>query len=355
MTARWTLDAQLFHDNVAHVIQNQPVMAVMKNNAYHYGLDFAVNAFLKQGITTFSTTVLREAVRIRELAPEAVIFLMNPSTEFHIIREQRIHMTLPSPEFYHQHQSDLAGINVHLEYENFLHRSGFRTFDDMIPVIQTNHELPKSEQMSIVGIWTHFGYADEFDGDEYLDEKQAWLTGLEKIKTYHDFEFIHAQNSASFVRDGLFTGHSHARLGIILYGSRPYSSLPESLTRQSLTISANVIQVRQLEKGQSAGYSFAFTAEHSTRLAVVDLGYGDGILRTRSKHECLINGRRYPIKALMMSHMFVEVDSNVAAGDEVILYSNDIRIDEYTFKGVGANSEQLSALNHHSLLKEIKL
>ena len=51
----------------------------------------------------------------------------------------------------------------------------------------------------------------------------------------------------------------------------------------------------------------------------------------------------------MMSHMFVEVDGNVHAQDEVTLYNNDIRIDEYTFKGVGANSEQLSAMNHDSL------
>ncbi|MCS4912668.1 alanine racemase C-terminal domain-containing protein, partial [Staphylococcus aureus] len=88
------------------------------------------------------------------------------------------------------------------------------------------------------------------------------------------------------------------------------------------------------------------------KLAVVDIGYGDGILRTRAKHEALINGKRYPIRALMMSHMFVEVDGNVHAQDEVILYNNDIRIDEYTFKGVGANSEQLSAMNHDSLKKE---
>ena len=55
----------------------------------------------------------------------------------------------------------------------------------------------------------------------------------------------------------------------------------------------------------------------------------------------------------MMSHMFVEVDEEVDAQDEVILYNNDIRIDEYTFKGVGANSEQLSAMNHDSLIRSI--
>ncbi|ULG72271.1 alanine racemase [Macrococcus brunensis] len=353
MTATWTLDGQVFKENILHVTKGKPVMAVVKNNAYHYGLEFAVAAFLSAGIDTFSTTVLHEAVRIRELAPDATIFMMNPSTEFEELRNHHIHMTLPSRAFYEEYQTELAGLPVHLEFENLLHRSGFKTFDEMREVIRLNEQRPEQEQMNIRGIWTHFGYADEFDVPDYEIEKSAWLAGLgEMLEDYH-FDFVHAQNSASFVRDGLFDQHTHARLGIILYGSRPYSSLDESMTTQALTVSANVIQIRELKKGESAGYSFAYTADQDAKIAVIDIGYGDGILRTRSKHDCLINGRRYPIRALMMSHLFVEVDDRIKAGDTVILYSNDIRIDEHTFKGVGANSEQLSALNHHSLKKEI--
>ena len=79
---------------------------------------------------------------------------------------------------------------------------------------------------------------------------------------------------------------------------------------------------------------------------------GMGMASLNLEHEAMINGKRYPIRALMMSHMFVEVDNEVHAQDEVVLYNNDIRIDEFTFKGVGANSEQLSAMNHDSLIKE---
>src|SRR5699024_10649223 len=167
---------------------------------------------------------------------------------------------------------------------------------------------------------------------------------------------IHAQNSASYYREqGIFPLHTHARVGIALYGSRPYSNLDESLIKQSLTVKGNVIQVREVNQGDYCGYSFAFEAtEDYTKLAVVDAGYGDGILKSRAKYEALINGKRYPIRALMMSHMFVEVDDNVRAQDEVILYNDDIRVDECTFKGVGANSEQLSAMNHDSLIKEYR-
>lgn len=353
MTATWTLDSKLFKENVRQVTAGKPVMAVVKNNAYNFGLEFAVEAFLEVGISVFSTTSLREALEIRKFTPQASIFLMNPSTEFELLKENNIQMTLPSLDFYYAYQKHLSQLKIHLEYENLLHRSGFKTFDEMEEVIRINQELPLEEQLIISGIWTHFGYADEFDVGEYYQEKAAWLTGLEKLLEIQSFEFIHAQNSASYMRDELFENHTHARLGIVLYGSRPYSSLSEASTAQSLTVSANVIQTRELKAGDSAGYSFAYTAERPTKVAIIDIGYGDGILRTRSKHECLINGKRYPIRALMMSHLLVEIDESIKAGDEVILYSNDIRIDEYTFKGVGANSEQLSALNHCSLKKVI--
>ena len=57
-------------------------MAVVKNNAYHYGLEFAVTSFLKAGINTFSTTSLKEAIKVREIAPDATIFLMNAVYDF---------------------------------------------------------------------------------------------------------------------------------------------------------------------------------------------------------------------------------------------------------------------------------
>ena len=57
-------------------------MAVVKNNAYHYGLEFAVTSFLKVGINTFSTTSLKEAIKVREIAPDATIFLMNAVYDF---------------------------------------------------------------------------------------------------------------------------------------------------------------------------------------------------------------------------------------------------------------------------------
>ncbi|HDY9445480.1 TPA: alanine racemase [Staphylococcus argenteus] len=355
MTATWSVNTKTFLQNAIAVKNNQPIMAVVKNNAYHYDLEFAVSQFIHAGIDTFSTTSLREAIRVRQLAPHATIFLMNAVYDFDLVREHDIHMTLPSLTFYYEHKEDLADIHVHLEFENLLHRSGLKNLKEIKEVLE-DHQQNQNAKMIISGLWTHFGYADEFDVPDYHIEREQWMEIVQTLLSEgYQFDLIHAQNSASFYREEqeLLPHHTHARIGIALYGSRPYSSLHQEDIVQSLTVKANVIQIREVQAGDYCGYSFAFEATKDyTKLAVVDIGYGDGILRTRSKHEALINGKRYPIRALMMSHMFVEVDDNVHAQDEVILYNNNIRIDEYTFKGVGANSEQLSAMNHDSLKKE---
>ncbi|WP_414054934.1 alanine racemase [Macrococcus equi] len=352
MSAKWEINKTRFTENIRTVIKDYPVIAVIKNNAYNFGLAFTIDCMADCGINYFSTTSLEEAIAIRKLNSDCYIFLMNPTTEFDCLRQYHIEMTLPSTEFYDQYQDELEGITVHLEFENLLQRSGFKTLESMQAFIK-QYNATKSK-MFIKGLWTHFGYADEFEVEDYYEERQAWLNVVQHLKTMHDFEVIHAQNSASFMReDGLLEDHTHLRLGIILFGARPYASLPLSSTEQALRISSHVIQIRHIKHGESAGYSFAYTAEKNTRLAVVAIGYGDGILRSRAQHDCLINGKRYPIKALMMSHMFVEVDDTVHPNDIVYIYHESMRIDEYTFKGVGANSEQLSALNHNTLISEV--
>ena len=65
MTATWSVNKENTFTKCNHSQNNQPLMAVVKNNAYHYDLEFAVTRFIHAGIDTFSTTSLREAIQIR--------------------------------------------------------------------------------------------------------------------------------------------------------------------------------------------------------------------------------------------------------------------------------------------------
>ncbi|WP_404452225.1 alanine racemase [Virgibacillus necropolis] len=347
MTATLQINRKRLYQQAKRIQANTNVLAVVKNNAYNIGLNLAFETFYQAGIRAFATTSLIEAIELRKMSENIYIFLMNPSVEFETLRTYNIAMTLPSLTFYQKYKDELEGIEVHLEYKNLLRRSGFDDAEDMRIVLDKT-------VVNVTGIWTHFAFADEIDSPEYELEKQNWLTLLDEIRaSERGFRFIHAQNSASYMRDELFPDHTHARLGILLYGSRPYHELDTNTAPSVITLSTNVIQTLDLKKGESSGYSSAFKAETDCRVAICDIGYGDGVLRTRAKHDAMINGKRYPIGALMMSHMLITVDQDVKSGDTVHLYNDSLRVDEYTHLGVGANSEQMSALNHNSLVKEI--
>lgn len=347
MTARLQINRKRLYEQADRIQNKTNVLAVVKNNAYNIGLDLAFKTFYQAGIRAFATTSLLEAVQLRKMSDSIYIFLMNPSIEFETLRDYNIAMTLPSLTFYEKYKPKLKGIEVHLEYKNLLRRSGFDDVTDMQKVLV-------EDVVNITGIWTHFAFADEIGSPEYELEKQNWLTLLKEIcASGRDFRFIHAQNSASYMREGIFPSHTHARLGILLYGARPYHELDPDSVPSVITLSCNVIQILNLKEGESSGYSSVFKAQTDCRIAVCDIGYGDGVLRKRAEHDAMINGKRYPIGALMMSHMLVTVDQNVNAGDTVFLYNDFLRVDDYTHLGVGANSEQMSALNYNSLVSEI--
>ncbi|WP_411841873.1 alanine racemase [Salinicoccus sp. HZC-1] len=349
-----SIDRRQFIETAKKSAGGKEVIAVVKNNAYNYGLEFAVKAFLEAGIHSFATTSLDEAKSIRTYAPDALIFMMNPVYDLEAVYKYNLHITLPSLEYYYKYCGELSGVNVHFEFAGLFNRSGFEDASTMIEVLEHQKSLADDVQMNVKGIWTHFGYADELDMDEYEIERGMWLDLLNELsEAGYIFEIVHSQNSASFARDGLFDGHTHLRLGISLYGSRPYALLPEEDYVQSLELKAKIVQIRNIRAGQKCGYGGSYAPGFNSKIAIVDIGYGDGVLRKRASFDCLINGERYSVKSLMMSHMIVEIDDKVTIQDEVILYNNEMRIDEFTALGVGANSEQLGALNYQSLKKVI--
>lgn len=350
MSAILTFNQQRLFEQARSLQDQQDVLVVVKNNAYNFGMERAYKAFYKAGIRSYATTNLEEAVWLRKQDNQITIVLLDPSTEFDVLREHDISLTVPNLTFYHQYKADIQGIKIHLVFKNLLNRFGFDTGEEMKTVFD-------EQLLTITGIWTHFAFADELTDERYEIEKENWSNVLTVLEPYLDtLTFIHAQNSASYLRDGLFSQHTHIRAGAIVYGALPYYGLPESLASQGIEVSATVKDIVSVPKGQSAGYSAAFIAEEDTLLAICDIGYGNGILRTRSKHEVMINQQTFPIAVLMMSHLMVKVDTSVSTGDCVYLYNDQLRLEYFRQKGVGAISEQMASLNHHTFkINEIPL
>ena len=359
--AKLKLNLNALYQNAKYLMDHtdKGVIAVVKNNGYNFGLEKAVKTFYMAGIRAFATTSLKEAVKIRELYSDVTVIMLNPDTDFEVLRKYNISCSIANLQWLKKNAPEMSGIKWHLEWAGFMRRSGCTTEKEFMDAL----EFADRNGIEIEGIWTHFAWADEFDKNEmYEHEKSNWLSLLDKVLKKYDFKFIHAQNSASFCRDSKLENHTHIRTGIMLYGCPGYEGWDyRGKIHHALELTASVIAVNYLNEGESIGYCSSYTARQNTSLpssirpyfnnvAVINMGYGDGLLRKRTKgHDVIINGKRYPLVSMMMSHTVAVVDDDVKPGDPVWFYGDDIPVFEFTYKGVGANSEQISALNFNSL------
>ena len=352
--AKLKIDLNALYNNAKYLLNQTDggVIATVKNDAFHFGLEKAVRTFYSAGIRAFATTSLKDAIKIRNMYSDAYILLFNPSTEFELLKKYNISCTIPNFNWIKTHKDSMHGINWHLEWAGYMRRSGCRSEDEFLKSLA----FAEYNSINIEGIWTHFAWADVLDEENiYEREKSIWLDLQNKASQLYNFKFIHAQNSASFCRDSKFEGHTHVRVGIILYGCPGYEGWDyKGKIQNALELSANVISINKLNPGESIGYCASYIADSKsnepTYVAVIDIGYGDGLLRSRVKgHTTEINKKRYKLVSLMMSHTVALVDDTVKVGDIAYFYSERTPVFEFTYKGVGANSEQISNLNFETL------
>ena len=92
---------------------------------------------------------------------------------------------------------------------------------------------------------------------------------------------------------------------------------------------SEIIQIHELEKGEIVGYDAVFKVEKKTRIAVVPIGYADGIVRKNTGRDVYINNKRYPIVGnICMDMLFVEIDNTVHLHDKVYLLKDNEHIEE---------------------------
>ena len=330
----------------------QDIIAVVKNNAYNLNLRECVKLYSEAGINYFATTKEEECKVIREtLGKDANIFLLNPTYDFDLVSRYNIEINIASFEYLKENLESVRGLTLQLEFAGSMRRAGAKNLEEVLEII----EFCKKNNLKLKGFWSHFSFADEFDGF-YEKEKELVLAVLNEAQKHHDFEVIHLQNSASFLRDGAFEKTTHQRLGIILYGAMPYNvkenpvALKDLVIKNPITVYGEIINVVTLNKGECIGYSNSYIADVDKKVGVVNIGYGDGILRDRLKGKtCIIKGKERNIYSTMMSHLVVEIDEENCIGDRVYIYDDKQQLHDYT-KYFGPNSVQLAALNYDSLI-----
>jgi alanine racemase len=303
-------------------------MVAVKADAYGHGTLPVARAVVAAGACGVAVATAEEAVALRDAGFQDNILVMGPLYSF----DQYEEMARQGVEF--AIVSDhMAGVlpqlrgrgvkaRVHLKVDSGMNRQGLFPAE-VDGFLERIANIPEIE---LVGVMTHFASAGE-DPENVDFQLSRFLPVVERVRHTYPGCVAHAANSAA----AMSAPASHldmVRCGCAVYGLDPWQEDPRAQgLRPALAWRSLVALVKRVEAGEGVGYGLTFRPNHATDVALVPIGYGDGVFRALgNRGEVLINGRRYPVAGRVSMDSFgvdVGLDSGVKVGDTVTLIGAD--------------------------------
>ena len=314
------------------------ILAVVKADAYGHGLIPVAKCAVEAGATWLGVALLEEAILLREAGIKVPIisWLTPPTSDFKQAIELDIDLAIPSLK--HLEVIVAAGKalgkkpRVHIEVDTGMTRGGLLGEWPEFLI------AAKGADIEVVGFWSHFARADEPDEIANQSQMLEFESKLaELIATGITPKYIHLANSAAT----LTNPNSHkniVRLGIAMYGLSPdVNTLGSSQNLElepAMTLKAEIHLVKRVPGGSPVGYGGTQTTSRDTKLAIITMGYADGIPRNASSAAGVFAaGRKAAIIGRVSMDQFVVdlgADSNAVAGEMVEVFgANGYSVDDW--------------------------
>jgi len=301
------------------------LFAVVKANAYGHGAIPVARTALLNGADYLGVASMQEALELRSAGIEAPILVMS-YTPVQAIRQavrQNITVTLYDLELaraFDRAARDAGGtLRVHVKVDTGMGRLGVMASD----AVAFFRHLLSLTNLEIEGVYTHFSAADE--DLSYTSEQMRVFKGvITPLRAAgFTFKYIHAANSAGM----LVSKETHfnaVRIGLAMYGLSPsdLARVPRTF-RPALSWKTVIAQVKSLPPGHPVGYGNTYQAKENERVAVIPVGYADGLRRSPQYWgHVLVQGQIAPIIGrVSMEKTIISISDipDVAIGDEVVL------------------------------------
>ncbi|MFC4590485.1 alanine racemase [Sphaerisporangium corydalis] len=327
------VDLSAIRHNVAVLRRHAPdaeMMVVVKADAYGHGLVPCARAALDAGADRLGTAYIQEALDLRAAGVTAPVlaWIITPGEPLDDAVAADIELSAGAEWVV----DDIAAsarraertARVHLKADTGISRGGATPLG-WPSLVERALAAQAEGTIEIVGLWSHLACAD-MPGDPatgrqlaVFDEaveiaRKAGVSGPRVVR--------HIANSAATLT--LPEAHyDMVRPGIATYGLTPVPELGDFGLRPAMTLSARVAIVKRVPAGTGVSYGHLYTTDRETTLALVPLGYADGVFRSATNlGQVLAAGRRRTIAGrVCMDQFMIDVgDDQVGEGDEVILF-----------------------------------
>jgi len=307
------------------------VMAVVKADGYGHGMIPSARAAIAGGATWLGVAFAEEALALRAAGVDVPIlaWLLAGSDDVEPLVRADVDVSVSAPW-----ALDLAvaaavragrPARVHLKVDTGLGRAG-ATRADWPDLVTAAAKAVADGTIEVTGIWSHLAYADAPAHPTIAAQVAAYADALEIADRAGLRPRVrHLANSAATLSlpD---THYDVVRPGIAVYGLSPgpeVGTASDLGLRPAMTLRADVALVKRVPAGQGVSYGHRYTTQRETTLALVPLGYADGVPRHATNvGPVSIAGRRYCISGTVcMDQFVVDVgDDVVEVGDAAVLF-----------------------------------
>ncbi|MGF2953328.1 alanine racemase [Mycobacterium sp. THU-M116] len=306
------------------------VMAVVKADGYGHGATRVARAALTSGAAELGVATVDEALALRAdgIAAPVLAWLHPPGIDFGPALLADIQIAISSPrqlgELLDAARRTGQTATVTVKADTGLNRNGVlpAQFPSLLDALR---RAVAEGAVRARGLMSHLVHADQPDSP--INDVQA-RRFAELLATVRDqgmrFEVAHLSNSsATMSRPDL--AFDLVRPGIAVYGLSPVPVLGDMGLVPAMTVKCTVALVKAIRAGEGVSYGHTWIADRDTNLALLPIGYADGVFRMLGgRLDVLINGRRRPgVGRICMDQFLVDLGPgkpDVAEGDEAILF-----------------------------------
>lgn len=309
------------------------LMAVVKADAYGHGAVAVAQTALQAGAAWLGVATVPEGIELRAAGIQAPILVMgavNSTEEMQAIAHWRLQPTLVNPKQALVFSDTLSGlaaarpVAVHLKIDTGMSRLGF-PWAEAVDFARFVRQLP---HLKIDSLYSHLATADSPDPAIMQQQQQRFKAALGHLQQQQLLPpRLHLANTAATLADPALH-YDLVRVGLGLYGLYPAPHLRSRLDLQPvMQVKARITHLKDVPAGTGISYGHQYVCDRPIRLAVVGIGYADGVPRVLSNRlQVLVKGcLAQQIGAITMDQLMLDVTGipNLQEGDVVTLLGRD--------------------------------
>ena len=349
------IDTSIIKNNIEQIIKNyndyKYYIGVVKGNCYGHGMG-VIKVMEKSGINYFSVATIEEALEVRKYTKKPILILEPVNINYlDICSKNHFSITVANFDYYKELLKIKTKLNIHIALNTGMNRIGIKNKDNLEEMYNYLINSKANNNLHLEGLFTHFATTGILD-DYYKKQLDNFYNLTENIDL-KKIDIVHLGRSTTLENHPHIKGTNGIRLGAIMYGIRTgqfnYSGLKGKLRklkheyRQSkldiqLIDSSNldikyafnligkVVDIQDLNDLDRVGYGATYQVEgDNKKIAVIELGYSDGLDLRYKGLLVEINNKKYPIVGTVcMGMILILVDDVVSLGDTVYVIKENI-------------------------------